>query len=107
MCRYKFFTGEPVVPFGYGLSYSTWAASVTGPLKPEIGETATATYELQLSNKGPFSGDRVVLLFASPRDPSSFDPAAILPVKVLADYYRVRNAPIGSTSVCVCSYAQP
>jgi hypothetical protein len=31
--------------------------------------------------------------------PESFDPTAILPQKILVDYARVRNAPVGSSTV--------
>eukprot|EP00750_Incisomonas_marina_P020931 INCI4114.4.p1 GENE.INCI4114.4~~INCI4114.4.p1 ORF type:complete len:801 (-),score=131.60 INCI4114.4:158-2410(-) len=64
---YKFFTGDAAFPFGFGLSYSHWVGTVEGPESGSVAETGAAHFTIALQNDGPYSGDRVVLLFAEPR----------------------------------------
>ncbi len=54
---YRFFTGEPLFPFGYGLSYTTFAYS---NLKVE-GDKAT----VEVRNSGPLAGEEVVEAYRS------------------------------------------
>ena len=63
---YKFFKGTPVIPFGFGLSYSKWNVIDVKAPASSATEKEAVNVEFDLENKGPFSGDRVVLLFAEP-----------------------------------------
>lgn len=54
---YRYFEGEPLYPFGYGLSYTTFEYS---DLKVE-GENVNVV----VKNAGPLDGDEVVQLYAS------------------------------------------
>ena len=63
---YRYFTGKPVYPFGYGLSYTTFSYApisvepINGP--PENGLRVTT----QVSNTGSRDGDEVAELYLTP-----------------------------------------
>ena len=64
---YKYFNGSPQIPFGFGLSYSRWQlAEVSKKFPITIKESSTAAATISLRNYGPYSGDRVVLLYGIP-----------------------------------------
>ncbi|KNC55776.1 glycoside hydrolase family 3 domain-containing protein [Thecamonas trahens ATCC 50062] len=62
---YRYFVGEPVFPFGHGLSYTTFAYSdlrlPTAAIAPCAGFTAT----VRVTNTGKRDGDEVVQLYVS------------------------------------------
>lgn len=86
---HRFFTGKPVVPFGFGLSYTTWAYSkASGPAAVSLGELRelldrtlresgthfpkladvppAGQYMVNVTNTGAVDADDVVLGFISP-----------------------------------------
>eukprot|EP00051_Salpingoeca_urceolata_P013228 m.165245 g.165245 ORF g.165245 m.165245 type:complete len:958 (+) comp17737_c0_seq1:57-2930(+) len=77
---YRFYTGQPLWPFGHGLSYSTFtvAWSDTGldsqtfaPADLAPGSTA-ASLKATVTNHGPLPGGKVVMAFVSkPSDPDA------------------------------------
>jgi beta-glucosidase len=59
---YKFFTGEPLYPFGYGLSYTTFEYSdLSIPGKVVAGEKVKV--KVTVTNSGKLSGEEVVQLY--------------------------------------------
>jgi beta-glucosidase len=61
---YRYFEGEPLYPFGYGLSYTTFAYSnLSVPKVIKAGETVNVTVDVQ--NTGSSDGDEVVQLYLS------------------------------------------
>jgi beta-glucosidase len=61
---YRYFTGEPLYPFGYGLSYTTFKydnLSVTKSAK--VSETVRVSVDVR--NAGALAGDEVVQLYVS------------------------------------------
>ena len=77
---YKYFRGEPLYPFGYGLSYSEFEYS-----------NLNLTYnnkEIRLSvnikNSGKFSGDEIVQVYAK-----KLNPEISQPIKTLVDFARI------------------
>ncbi len=85
---YRFFTGRPLYPFGYGLSYTRFAYSglVVAPRQVEPGTEVMVTVDVE--NVGQRAGDEVVQVYLR-------DMAASLPVPVheLAGFRRIHLAP--------------
>jgi beta-glucosidase len=57
---YRYFTGTPVFPFGYGLSFTTFAYA---PLKVVSARGGTVRVTTQVRNVGNRSGDEVAELY--------------------------------------------
>ena len=84
---YRYFRGEPLYPFGYGLSYTTFRYSdlrVTPQVRP--GDTVNVTVKVE--NVGARAGDEVVQLYLSD-DESRFP----VPIRKLVGFERISLAP--------------
>ena len=84
---YRYFEGQPVYPFGYGLSYTHFAY---GPLtlKPRGGDTARGiVVETELTNTGARAGDEVAQLYLN------FPDSPGVPKIALRGFQRVSLAP--------------
>jgi beta-glucosidase len=63
---YRYFEGEPLYPFGYGLSYTTFAyRNLSVPAEVKAGEVVPVEFELE--NTGSRAGEEVVQIYATPR----------------------------------------
>src|SRR5437667_2574471 len=61
---YRYFEGEPLWPFGFGLSYTTFAyRKLELPKQAATGSEVKMTVEVE--NTGTMAGDEVVELFVS------------------------------------------
>jgi beta-glucosidase len=91
---YLFTNKEPLFPFGYGLSYTTFAYSnlKVSPEKIEPGEQATAS--ITVTNTGKVKGDEIVQLYIRDRVSS-----VTRPVKELKGFERISLAPGESRTV--------
>ena len=77
---YRYFTGEPLYPFGYGLSFTTFAYS-NARVSP-VG-TQGETVSVDVTNSGGVAGDEVVELYLThPGVPGA-------PVRALKGFQRV------------------
>ena len=84
---YRYFTGEPLFPFGYGLSYTTFAyRSLKVPRQVKIGDEAKVSVDVQ--NTGKIAGEEVVQLYL--RNPGT--PAGA-PLRSLEGFRRITLAP--------------
>jgi beta-glucosidase len=61
---YMYFKGEPLYPFGYGLSYTTFAYSNLKASSPSLGQDGTLSLSVDVKNTGQRAGDAVVQLYA-------------------------------------------
>jgi beta-glucosidase len=90
---YRYFAGKPLYPFGYGLSYSSFAYSglslPTTALK--AGEPLKA--QVTVTNSGKVAGDEVVQLYLS------FPEVKGAPLKALRGFKRVHLEPGASQTV--------
>ncbi len=60
---YMYFPGEPLFPFGYGLSYTTFAYSRLRTSASRMGRDGEITVSLNVKNTGGRAGDEVVQLY--------------------------------------------
>jgi beta-glucosidase len=78
---YRYFTGEPLWPFGYGLSYTTFAYGKPAA-PPEVKTGAEARISVEVRNAGAVAGEEVVELYlkgAGPRELAGFQRVALRP----------------------------
>jgi beta-glucosidase len=81
---YRYFDGEVLYPFGYGLSYTSFSYDNLLLEKDEMGADETITVSVDLSNSGHLDGEEVVQLYL--RDLES---KAVRPLKDLRGFERV------------------
>jgi hypothetical protein len=98
---YKFYTGQPVYEFGYGLSYTTFSYSwnndssissysIRGLTKRNVADqrhVLVQFFRVNVTNTGSVAGDDVVLAFITPPKVSIGDPSP--PIKQLFGFERV------------------
>ena len=85
---YLFQDSTPLFPFGWGLSYTTFAYADLRVDRPKIGSGETATVSVDVTNTGTVAGDEVVQLYV--RD----DVASVVrPEMELKGFARVTLAP--------------
>jgi beta-glucosidase len=61
---YRYFDGETLYPFGYGLSYTQFAYEIVNE-KPQITANETLTIEVKVTNTGKQEGGEVAQLYVS------------------------------------------
>jgi beta-glucosidase len=89
---YRYFSGEPLYGFGYGLSYTTFAYSNLHGPATSVSAGQLVIVQGNLKNTGAVAGDEVAQLYLT--QPRGFE----TPLRVLAGFRRVRLAP-GESSV--------
>ncbi len=62
---YMYFKGRPLYPFGYGLSYTTFAYSDLKTDRKKIAEGDTLNVQVKVKNTGTRDGEEVVQLYVS------------------------------------------
>ena len=91
---YRYFKGEPLFAFGYGLSYTTFGYS---GIKVEGSGADNRKVSVAVKNTGTRAGDEVVQLYIRRTDAPADDG---LPVRALRGFKRVNLAP-GETKIVV------
>jgi beta-glucosidase len=81
-------TGQPLFPFGFGLSYTTFDYSALSIEPAEIPATGTATVRCRVKNTGTRAGDEVVQLYVH-----DILASIARPVMQLEGFERVHLAP--------------
>jgi beta-glucosidase len=61
---YRYFQGDPLYPFGHGLSYTRFEYEGLRIDRPRLGARETATVSVRVKNVGARAGDEVVQLYA-------------------------------------------
>jgi beta-glucosidase len=90
---YRYFTGRPLYPFGYGLSYTTFSYSdLSVPVQAIAAGQPLAT-DVTVTNTGKLAGDEVVQLYLR------FSPVKGAPRIALRGFQRIHLEPGASTKV--------
>ena len=66
---YRYFEGQPLYPFGHGLSYTKFAYSGLKLDKSAVTADGAVTATITVKNTGKRAGDEVVQLYVKPLDP--------------------------------------
>ena len=61
---YRFFTGQPLFPFGHGLSYTQFHYGTAKPARGSFAASGVVTVSLELTNAGGRDGDEVVQVYS-------------------------------------------
>jgi len=83
---YRYFNGEPLYPFGYGLTYSKFEYSNMKLSSPELEAGNPLTVEVDVKNASQRAGDEVVELYVN------FPKLAGAPLRALRGFTRVHVA---------------
>jgi beta-glucosidase len=84
---YRYFKGEPLYPFGYGLSYTTFKYSKLKVAK-KVNSGDPLTVEVTVQNTGKMAGDEVVQLYVS-----DLKATVPVPVRALKGFKRIHLNP--------------
>jgi len=90
---YRYFTGTPLWPFGYGLSYTSFAYSGLSLPNAPVKAGAPLHASVTVTNKSETAGDEVVQLYLN------FPNVSGAPIRALRAFRRVHLEPGASASV--------
>jgi beta-glucosidase len=80
---YRYFTGEPLYPFGYGLSFTKFDYANVRTSKASVGPSDAVTVSVEVTNSGAMDGDEVVQLYVTHRG------VAGAPIRALQGFQRI------------------
>ncbi len=81
---YMYFTGKPIYPFGFGLSYTNFGYSNIQLDKPVMDGSDTISVSVDVENTGKLAGDEVVQLYIQQKSTN-----LKLPLKQLKAFQRI------------------
>jgi beta-glucosidase len=79
---YRYFDGEPLYPFGYGLSYTSFTYAKAAAAKPSIRAGEAVELAVEVRNSGARDGDEVVQLYVARKADGA-------PIRALRNFQRV------------------
>lgn len=86
--QYLDVSNEPLFPFGFGLSYTTFVYSDLQLSTTELSESGSLDVKVEVSNTGPFAGEEVVQLYTQ-----DLVATVTRPVKELKGYQKISLEP--------------
>jgi len=96
---YRYYTGDPLFPFGWGLSYTTFAIACAGTSRSNF-----TNVNVTVKNTGTLEGDEVVLAFHRVSDAIRKSVPHPVPLRSLVDFTRVQ---IDSGSSVITQFSIP
>jgi beta-glucosidase len=95
---YMYFTGTPIYPFGFGLSYTTFTYSTAASLSATtLSQGQQVTVSVDVTNSGTRAGDEVVQLYVSYPTTTGVP----RPTKQLQGFKRINLAPGAKQTVSI------
>jgi beta-glucosidase len=91
---YRYMTQTPQYPFGYGLSYTTFAYGEANVSKSKIKKNESVDVSVLVTNSGNKAGEEVVQLYVK-----AMQPSVDAPLSSLKDFKRVALQPGESAEV--------
>jgi beta-glucosidase len=85
---YRFFKGEPLYPFGFGLSYTRFKYSAFSVSQARIAPTEKVTVSATVENAGTREGDEVVQVYVT-----DLTASVRVPIRSLAGVERIHLKP--------------
>lgn len=93
---YMYFKGQPLYPFGYGLSYTTFAYSNLRTGAPRLAADGSMTVSVDVKNTGRRAGEEVVQMYVT-----HLNSAVERPLKELKGFRRISLRPGESRTVTI------
>ena len=90
---YRYFTGEPLYPFGHGLSYTRFTYANARTSAPSVAARGRITVSVDVTNSGGMDGDEVVQLYVA------HPGVAGAPIRALQGFRRIHLAPGASETI--------
>ena len=90
---YRYFTGKPLFPFGYGLSYTTFSYSDLSVPAQAVAAGQPVTADATVTNTGKVAGDEIVQLYLK------FPPVKGAPQVALRGFQRIHLEAAASQKV--------
>jgi beta-glucosidase len=90
---YRYFKGEVLYPFGFGLSYTNFKYSNLKLSKASVKKNESLQAEVTITNTGKYKGDEVVQLYVSHQG------VVFAPLAALKNFKRITVAPGASQKV--------
>lgn len=90
---YRYFNGEPLYPFGFGLSYTSFKLSNLTVSKQSVKKNDSLHVEVTVTNTGKYNGDEVVQLYIA------HEGINYAPLSALKSFKRVTLKPGASEKV--------
>ena len=84
---YRYFKGEPLFPFGFGLSYSTFKYSDLHVSKKIVNNNQALQAEVTITNSGNYDGDEVIQLYIT------HEGVSYAPLQALKAFKRISLSP--------------
>jgi beta-glucosidase len=85
---YLYYQGQPLYPFGFGLSYTTFEYSNLVVAQAVIGPTGGTTVSVDITNSGAVAGDEVAQLYVH-----DVEASVARPIQELRGYRKLHLAP--------------
>jgi beta-glucosidase len=91
---YRYFKGDPLYPFGFGLSFSKFKYEDIQVSKPEIGVEDSVQVSVRITNSSEYQGEEVVQLYVK-----DVESSVVRPLKSLRGIRRIALNPGESKAV--------
>ena len=90
---YRYFNEQPLYPFGYGLSFSSFSYTDAIVSPPQVAADGSVTVSVRVANTGSAPGDEVVELYLTHPNVEA------APIRALAGFQRIHLAASASQTV--------